>query len=223
MALIFYGVMESKALAKLFSRKSLEIFIIWNKLNLSRSMVIDDFKQSTEMDYSRVPIAFFYFDYREQDRQTPMSFLSSILRQIVEKITDIPSCVGDRYDKAGGSGGSLPLHELEKMILDIASSISQAYLIVDALDECDELVHRRPILQLLARLGQIPNLRLFITSRQYPQDIQTVFQTCPQVAVHAHEEDLRHYMHQQLDGTDVVQHSFASKLVDTLVEKAKGM
>lgn len=128
-------------------------FVYWSGLILSSSMVID-FKYS--LAHSKTPIAFFYFNCRDQDRQTPTTFLSSILRQTVAAIPKIPSCVSDRYDKNRASSVSLPLHELEKMILEIASSICHTYLIVDALDECEELAHRRPILQLLTRLGQSP-------------------------------------------------------------------
>jgi len=187
-------------------------------------MVIDELKFS--MTYSGSPVAFFYFDYRDPDRQTPMGFLSRILGQIVATIPEIPKSVSDIYDKARGSTGSLPLHELEKLMLDITSKIGKTYLIVDALDECSELTHRKPVLQLLYRLEQMSNIRLFVTSRHYPHDIKAAFHNHPQIEIHAHESDLRRYMYQQLNSTDVadiIDHGFGSKVVETLINRAQGM
>ena len=187
-------------------------------------MVIDELKSTISGPES--PVAFFYFDYRDQDRQTPNSFLSSILRQIVATIPETPQCVVNAHDKAYGVCESLPLHELEKMIYDILPSIHRLYVIIDALDECDESRHRRTVLQLLYRIKQIANIRLFLTSRQYPHDIKAMFHIHSQIAIYAHEFDLRRYMHQQLhhaDVSDIVDGAFASKVVETLVHRAEGM
>jgi hypothetical protein len=41
-------------------------------------MIIDELKGSVSSPES--PVAFFYFDYRDQDRQTPTSLLLSLLK-----------------------------------------------------------------------------------------------------------------------------------------------
>jgi hypothetical protein len=187
-------------------------------------MVIDRLKSSISSPES--PIAFFYFDYRDQDHQTPTSLLLSILRQIVATVLETPKCVVDTYERGHTASDSLPLRELETMIFDVASSIRRLFVIIDALDECDESRHRRTVLQLLYRMKQVPNISLFVTSRQYPQDIKAAFHTHPQIAIHAHESDLRRYMHQQLERSnidDIINREFASKLVETLINRAQGM
>ncbi|RQM05139.1 hypothetical protein DH86_00003148, partial [Scytalidium sp. 3C] len=82
-------------------------------------------------------IAFFYFDYRVQGDQTAAHVLSSLLRQIVSTMPELPQSIIDVYEKAHDSTPLLPLHELEKLILNIALTIPRLYIIIDALDECD--------------------------------------------------------------------------------------
>lgn len=187
-------------------------------------MVIDELKRSISSPES--PTAFFYFDYWDKDNQTPTRLLSSILRQIVATIPDTPKCVIDAYSKAQGVSESLQVHELENMISEIASTVRRVYIIIDALDECDELRHRKTVLQFLYRITQIPNIRLLVTSRQYTHDIEEAFHTHPQIIIHAHESDLRRYMLHQLDCTDIshiVEGDFVSKVVETLINRAQGM
>jgi hypothetical protein len=187
-------------------------------------MIIDELKSSVSSPES--PIAFFYFDYRDKDRQTPTSLLLSLLKQIVATLLETPKCVVEAYEKADGGSDSLPLRELENMIFDITSSVRQIHLIIDALDECDESTHRKTVLQLLGRINRISNIYIFVTSRQYPHDIKAAFQAHPQTAIHAHESDLRRYMYQQLEHSntnEIVDEDFASKVVETLISRAHGM
>ncbi|KAK2868085.1 hypothetical protein FQN49_003171 [Arthroderma sp. PD_2] len=188
------------------------------------TMVIDKIKSSVS---DHEALAFHYFDYQEQDRQTPSSVLSSILRQILAMIPSIPQCVADAYHKVNGSSFPIPLHELEKLILGVTHDIRRTYIIIDALDECSESTHRKPVLSFLDQiLKQNQTVRLFVTSRPFPHDIKAIFQAQPQVLIQAHESDLRQYLYREIDLAgiqDVVDHSFATKIVDTLVSKAEGM
>jgi hypothetical protein len=60
-------------------------------------MIIDELKSSASS--FETPVAFYYFDYRDQDHQMPNSILSSILGQIVATMPEIPKCVTDAYGK----------------------------------------------------------------------------------------------------------------------------
>jgi len=189
-------------------------------------MIIDELKGS--ISSPEIPVAFFYFDYRDQDRQTPTSLLLSLLKQIVATLLEIPKCVVDSYERARAHGGSesLPLRELENMIFDIASGVRQIFLIIDALDECEEPTHRKTLLQIFGRISRISNIHILITSRQYPHDIKAAFQAHPQIAIHAHESDLRRYMYQQFEhsnANDIIDRDFASKVVETLISRAQGI
>lgn len=132
----------------------------------------------------------------------------------------------DAYSKAQGVSEFLQVHELENMISEITSTVRRVYIIIDALDECDESRHRKIVLQFLYRMTQIPNIRLLVTSRQYTCDIEEAFHAHSQIVIHAHESDLRCYMHHQLDCTnigDIADDNFVSKVVETLINRAQGM
>jgi hypothetical protein len=76
-------------------------FIAERELISRRTMIIDELKTSFCRPES--PVAFFYFDYQDQDHQMPSRILSSILRQIMETMLEIPKCVTDAYEKLHGS------------------------------------------------------------------------------------------------------------------------
>lgn len=139
---------------------------------------------------------------------------------------DIPQYITNAYDKLHRSTSSLPLHELEKMIHSVTKEIERTYIIIDALDECSESTHRKPLLMLLDRIKKIQAVRLFVTSRQYPHDIRAAFHEQPQIHVQAHESDLRRYLYRELENAsayDTVDREFATNMVNTLIDRAEGM
>ncbi|KFY68452.1 hypothetical protein V496_01074 [Pseudogymnoascus sp. VKM F-4515 (FW-2607)] len=112
------------------------------------------------------------------------------------------------------------------MILETVEIIPRAYIVIDALDECDESRCRRPFFRFISRLAQAQAVRLFVTSRQCYYDINTFFSTYPQIKIQAHDNDLRRYMYQELDHAamdDIIDKDFASMIVETVLTRAQGM
>jgi hypothetical protein len=191
-------------------------------VTVTRSMVIDYFRDSK----TGISVAFFYFDYQDEGRQSPAFVLSCILRQLVATLSEIPQSISDAYEKHKKSGTFCSLEELEQLMKDVLKIIDQSVIIIDALDECDKSRHRKPFLQILRRLQQIPNLRVFVTSRQNFQDIMVAFDSHPQIAITAHSFDLQRYMRQEMElaGLDeIVDDSFANTIINAVIAKAQGM
>jgi hypothetical protein len=185
-------------------------------------MVIDYFRSSK----AGISVTFFYFDYQDEDRQSPAFVLSSILKQLVATSSEIPQSISDAYEKHQKSGTFCSLEELEQLMKDVLKSLHQSVLIIDALDECDKSRHRKPFLQILHRLQQTTNIRIFVTSRQNFQDIMVAFNSHPQIAITAHNFDLNCYMRQEmkLAGLDeIVDDTFANTIINTVIAKAQGM
>ena len=84
-------------------------------------MVIDQLKNSCPIP--RPPVAFFYFDYQDEDQQTLTTVLSSLLKQIVATMLDFPKSISDAYKKYQESGARLSLDEIEELILDTLKSM----------------------------------------------------------------------------------------------------
>ncbi len=185
-------------------------------------MVIDYFKGSK----TGISVAYFYFDYQDEDRQSPAFVLASILKQLVATLSEIPQSISNAYEKHRKSGTFCSLEELEQLIKEVLESVHQSVLIIDALDECDKSRHRKPFLQILQRLQQITNTRIFITSRENFQDIMVAFNSHPQIAIVAHNFDLQRYMRQEMElaGLDeIVDGSFANTIINQVIAKAQGM
>ncbi|KAK0629465.1 hypothetical protein B0T17DRAFT_615233 [Bombardia bombarda] len=191
------------------------------KTNLA-SIIIDDLLGSVASPES--PVAFFYFDHQEQSEQTPSAVWSCILRQLLEHLPRIPESVSSIYQNRR-SGESLSLFETERLLTELIKPLKCAYLVIDALDECSP-EHRGGFLQVLGHLSEHRNFRLLATSRPHIQDIINSLQRHPQLAITAHEEDIRLYLHQELNqknAADVADDEFLDRLVQKLSEGADGM
>ncbi|KFY41936.1 hypothetical protein V494_02702 [Pseudogymnoascus sp. VKM F-4513 (FW-928)] len=190
----------------LLERREYNASHVEQELMVNRSTVIDDLR-NLFLSYG-FPVAFLYFDYQDQDRQTLLNLLSSILRQIVAVMPEIPKPVADAYEKSQRSGSYLLIHELEKMILETVETIPRVYIVIDALDECEESRCRRPFLQFISNLSKAHAVRLFVTSRQ------------------SSRYDLKQYIYQELDRAaidDIIDEEFTTKIVETVLTRAQGM
>jgi len=133
------------------------------------SLVID-----TLGDWARgrnVSVACFYFDFADQKEQSPTEILSSLLKQVVGGLVDIPETIIEAFrGEEGVIGGRKPrLGEIVEMFSDISSS-RPTYICIDALDEClDE--YRGMLIDCLKQiLRKSPRIRLFLTGRGHIQD-----------------------------------------------------
>ncbi|KAH9892086.1 hypothetical protein F4778DRAFT_323682 [Xylariomycetidae sp. FL2044] len=188
------------------------------------SIVIDDLLSRARQDTT--PCAYFYFDYQNQDTQDPGSILRCLLRQLTQPMISIPKSVSDLYDRLGERGDAMPLHECERIIVELAKTSRGLYLVFDALDECDGMLYRKEFLQTMGRLKQEHLLRILVTSRPHLEDVQQAFRDSVQVKIEAHDEDIKAYIRYELrrQGTyELLNHPFSDHLVDVLPQQADGM
>ena len=117
-------------------------------------------------------MAYFYFDFRDINKQHWRDLLPSLLTQLSTQ-TD-PCCdILSRLYSGYGKGAQRPNDDaLKRCLIEMLTVRDHlTYLIMDALDECPDTSEvpspRNRILQLLKELAelQIPNLRICVTSR----------------------------------------------------------
>jgi hypothetical protein len=139
-------------------------------------------------------MAYFYFDFRDANKQGVHDLVSSLLTQL--SACSIPCCniLSDLY-LAHGKGKNQPsdsiLVECLKEMLRLPDQ-DPIYLIIDALDESPNIPGipspRETVLQLLKELLSLslPNLHICVTSRPEEIDIQNVLEplTSRQVSLH---------------------------------------
>ena len=128
-------------------------------------------------------MAYFFFDFRDKEKQNARALLTSILIQLSHQSDSFCDILLDLY-LAHHRGSQQPsdsaLTQCLRDILEVAGQVP-TYIILDALDECPDTSgiqsSREKVLDLVEELVgfYLPNLRLCITSR--PEvDIRSVLE-----------------------------------------------
>ena len=184
-------------------------------------------------------LAYFFFDFRDEEKQNVRNFLNSLLIQLSAHLDPCRKIMSRIYLEHG-KGTSQPKIDvltycLHKMLF-AAAAHRPIYVIIDAIDECPNIsglpTPRAALLDLLEELVElrIPNLHLCITSR--PEiDIKMVLEPLAYSTISLHDES-----GQQKDISDYVFKTVNSNrkmrrwrdkdrklVVEVLSEKADGM
>ena len=157
-------------------------------------------------DAGQASMAYFYFDFRDINRQHWRDLVPSLLAQLSTQSS--PCCdVLSRLYSGHGDGAQQPNDDaLKRCLMEMLAVRDHhpIYLIMDALDECPDASEvpspRNRILQLLKELFNLhlPNVRICLTSR--PEfDIRDVLEplTSCQVSLHdqsGQKQDIANYV-----------------------------
>jgi NACHT domain len=188
------------------------------------SLVVDNLR--CRFAGQNVGIAFFYCDYRDQDRQTTPNILTSLLQQLITHTPSMPLSVQELYKRYKNDRGSISLADLEETISMVLKEFKQSFILIDALDECDVNRHRKSFIQVLKRLEE-RSVRVFITSRPHPDDIQRALSPCSQICITASDSDIRRYLNELIDlddaATSIIDEALKEDIVTEIVGTAQGM
>ena len=183
-------------------------------------------------------MAFFYFDFRDTDKQNRRGLLSSLLCQFCAVSDPCYEILSRLYSTHAGGTREPSDSALAQCLMDMLQLEGQPpiYIIVDALDECPNSsgmpTAREKVLEFLEDLieYQLPNLRICVSSR--PEfDIRSVLKPLAPFRVSLHDEtgqkkDILDYVSAvvQSDRRMRKWREPEKKLViDTLSERADGM
>ena len=133
------------------------------------SLVID-----TLGDWARgqnAVVACFYFDFAAQKERSPTSVMSSLLKQVVCGLEDIPAKIAQAFrDQKNVIGGrKLELGKIVEVLQDISSS-RPTFICIDALDECMPKYREKLLDSLRQILHKAPSARIFVTGRLHIRD-----------------------------------------------------
>ena len=182
-------------------------------------------------------LAFFYCDFREDQKKDGRGVLSSLLVQLCDQSDAYYDALSKFYleHKSGSRHASdSELAQCLKHVLELPERVS-AYVIIDALDECPKAglpSPREQVLELVKELvkSQIPNLRICVTSRP-EADIEPVLHPLALRSVSLHGEngqvqDIAEYIKFIVD-TDPNMQKWREEdrehVVEVLTRKADGM
>ncbi len=209
------------------------------KLTLSSSSaIIQDI--ATLRDAGLASIVYFYFDFRDLDKQNRRNLLSSLLIQLSARSApccDILSCLYSVHENGERTPNDDALIQCLKDMLMVLDQ-RPTYIILDALDECPNSSGipspREQVLALVKELVdlRLPNLHLCVTSR--PEvDIRATLGPLALHRVSLHEEsgqkkDIIDYVNSVVySDADTMMKKWREdekkSVVETLSEKADGM
>jgi hypothetical protein len=140
-------------------------------------------------------LAFFYCDFREDQKKGLRGLLSSLLAQLCHQTDSYYDTVLEFYTEHNDGSRDPSGDALARCLKDLLELPGQApvYLIVDALDECPNSSAipspRAKVLKLIKELikSQFPSLRLCVTSRP-ETDIKAVLDPLTLSFVSLHDE-----------------------------------
>ena len=170
--------------------------------------------------------AYFYFDYRSRDLQTPNMFLATILRQLLSQRNGLTRPLIDLYGRCKKDRSQVTSADLLQMCREIKTAFKNCFVFIDALDESDGKRHRKEILDILEAL-EVVKFKIVITSRPHPQDVKRHFRNAKQIQVTASEADIRSFCLSRIEGNedirDLVDDQLQEDILLTMSTNAQGM
>ena len=203
---------------------------------LGSSAVIEDIR--TLQKSGLTSLAFFYCEFREDQKRDRRGLLSSLLVQLGEQ-SDAYSTKLSRFYEAHGRGSQNPSdNELLDCLKDMLKQPekSTVHIIIDALDECPTTTGsphpREKVLNVLKELVdlKISNLRICVTSRP-EADIESFlgsldFRSISLEGENGQLEDIAEYVKNFVNTDSKMQgweNTLKQMVIDELSKKANGM
>jgi hypothetical protein len=191
------------------------------------SLIIDDLRTTVVSSDKAIVVAWLYFNYTERRSQTVASLLRSLLRQLAQSLPEIPSEVQSLHNLYKDKDTPPSITEIRLALMGVARMYDCGYIVVDALDECEESDGTRT--SFAAELMALPtNLQLLVTSRPV-ESIKEDFAQSIQNEIAAREEDIENYvlirLHEERKLAKYVRGDagLQSRIQEAVVKKCQGM
>ena len=138
--------------------------------------------------------AYVYCNYKNQKQQDASNMLAAILKQLIQGRPSTIKSVGQLHQQHAGRGTKPSLDEIFSVLQDVLAHYPIVYIVIDALDECqDSDGTRRQILSKVRALQASGDVRLMVTSRFIPE-IEDEFKEALSLEVRATNEDVKRFV-----------------------------
>jgi NACHT domain len=141
-----------------------------------------------------VGIAYLYCNFRRQDEQKADDLLASLLKQLSQERASLPDSVKALYEKHKIKRTRPSFEEISRTFQSVAAIFSKAFIIIDALDECQTTNGCRTRLLTEIFLAQAKSkVNIFATSRFIPE-VTEKFEGSISLEIRASEQDVRRFL-----------------------------
>ena len=216
--------------------RTFDIFCHENSIVSPSSTIIEEVE--TMRKCGLASLAFYYHDFREDEKKSRRGLLSSVLFQLCHQSDSYYDILSNFYSTHRRGARTSSNDELFRCLKELLELPGQApvYLIIDGLDECPNTSAmpspREEVVMLVNQLveSRLTNLRLCVTSR--PEiDIKIVLEplTFHSVSIHDEKgqmEDIEKYIRSVIN-TDPKNRRWKQEhkqlVIDVLTKRADGM
>ena len=174
-----------------------------------------------------IGLAYFYFDMNDKAKQTSTSLLSSLVLTLTVH-ADNYGPIESLYNQHKGL--HLPTeHELLALLRELLQGFKQAYIVVDALDECSDYNHLFHQVIKVIYGWKISSFHLLVSSRREKHIIITMRACTPAEICLSAElvgSDIISYINAAVEKDDMLSrwgHEIQQKVKYTLIREANGM
>jgi Cdc6-like AAA superfamily ATPase len=160
---------------------------------LNKSLRQKDIQEYVNESDNSFGIAYVYCNFRQQKTQTAEDLLLSLLKQFAQGISPLLDCVQNLYNIHEAEQTRPSLEEIGEALNATASWYKTAYIVVDAIDECQSGNCRQMFLKAILDTQSKASANLFVTSRFIP-DITKRFSQSASLEIRASEGDIQRYL-----------------------------
>lgn len=171
-------------------------------------------------------MAYIYFNYKEEDKQKSTDVFANIVKQLACQINTLPREVKEKLENLRKPHEKPALDDLKEILISIIGSFTRVFIIFDALDECNPR-SRLDLLPIFHHMGE-NGINLFLTSREYPEDIQESFSKLTKIKLWARDGDIASYITQKINDYPrvwrlVEKGNYQKMVISQITECAHGM
>jgi Cdc6-like AAA superfamily ATPase len=195
------------------------------------STLLENILEHTTDDPGKA-VAYFYFDFNDRQKQNPEMMIRSLISQLSQQFIDISPGLDALFSacESGQRQRQLSLDELLGVLQQLIEEFPCTYVIVDALDECD---NRKELMSVVKNMSAWQGLHLLFTSRREGDIESTLGRILHKNNVlciqnEAVDHDIRLYVRQRLSNEDSLQKwqvddAIRQRIESSLIEGAHGM
>ncbi|UKZ53658.1 hypothetical protein TrVGV298_007455 [Trichoderma virens] len=185
------------------------------------SIVVDHLENTFKAP--KIGIAYIYCNYKRQEEQVIEKLLSNLLKQLSRGQHPLPNCVRDMYSEHNYKRTRPSLSKIQKVLHSVVEMFSRVFIVVDALDECQNSNGcRQNLFTELFNLQEKCEVNLFVTSRFIPDIVDRFTTASISLEIRASTDDIQTYLKNHISQLPILsqQKDELQKEVVTVISEA---
>jgi len=186
---------------------------------LNSSVVIDHVKNRFPSNV--VGVAYFYFDYKDQEGQRPSSVVAGLVKQLLCCLEIWPPEIEETYTSSLKTDSDPDYDTLLDALISVSRRFTAVYILIDAFDEVDS-EHQPTFLSLVQRISQ-NSIKTLVTCRPHLEICREFETSGLRITISADDTDIKEYLSIRLNKRKQLASGLKTKIIETLSTQADGM